>query len=93
VAAGKRKWDNCNENWESDIADYDEICRERDKEFYRKHLVISQSGSTELTEEENEVLVLYLNGVTCEDIATQHDVETEVVVGLLEVIRSKLSLT
>ena len=93
MAAGKLKRDNFSENWEAKIADYDEMCRARDNEFYTKHLVIPKSGSTELTEEENEVLALYLSGVTCEDIASQHDVEIGVVVGLIEVIRTKLSLT
>ncbi len=82
-----------NENWKEELSAYDEQCRRREREYLKHHLVISQAGSKELTKEENEVLVLYLNGVSCKDIADQHEVEVEVVMGLLEVIRGKLSVS
>ena len=55
-------------------------------------MVITKAGHASLTDEENEVLRLFLNGVTCEDIAKQHQIEVELVTGLLEIIRAKLSL-
>ncbi|MCE5250932.1 hypothetical protein LLG96_11995 [bacterium] len=81
-----------NENWEAEIAAYDEECRCMDQEFYDKNIIITQAGNNNLTVEENEVMNLFLNGVTCDDIAKQYEVEVEVVTGLLEIIRAKLSL-
>jgi len=81
-----------NENWEAEIAAYDEECRCTDQEFYDKNIIITQAESNGLTVEENEVMNLFLNGVTCENIAKQYEVEVEVITGLLEIIRAKLSL-
>jgi len=80
------------ENWEADIAAYDEECRCHDREFYSRHYIIAESGSKKLTEEENEVLTLYLNGMTCPEIAEMFRIETEVITSLMEIIRLKLSL-
>jgi len=92
--AGKKqkKTNNVNPGWEAEIAAYDEDCRLRDEEFRRHSIIITESGNPELTEEENEVLTLFLNGVSCPDIAKQFDVETDLITGLLEIIRAKLSL-
>jgi len=83
---------NHNENWEAEIAAYDEECRRRDREFSTHHYIVKESGSQKLTEEENEVLKLYLNGMTCPQIAEMFRIETEVVTSLMEIIRLKLSL-
>ena len=92
MTAKKKKAKPFNENWEAEIAAYDEECRRREKEFLEKHVIIKGSGSKKLTDDENEVLTLFLNGVSCEDIAKQNKVEVEIVTGLLEIIRAKLSL-
>ena len=81
-----------NKNWKSEITAYDEDCNRRKKKFFEKHFVITKSGTDKLTKEENEILDLYLSGVSCEIIAEQSGIEIEVVTGLLEIIRSKLSL-
>jgi len=95
VVAGKKqkKTSGVTENWEAEIAAYDEDCRLRDAEHKRHAIIVNKSGNSELTEEENEVLTLYLNGVSCIEIAQQFEVEVELITGLLEIIRAKLSLT
>jgi len=92
VTGKKSKDKTYNENWKAEIDAYDAECQRIEKEFYEKHIIIKVSGNSELTEEENSVLTLFLNGVPCGEIAKQYNVETEVVTGLLEVIRAKLSL-
>lgn len=87
----KQKDSSCNQNWEAEIAAYDEECKSHEEEFYRKHLIISEGGANALTEEENAVFTLFLNGLTCEDIAGKLNVEPGVVSGMIEVIRLKLS--
>ena len=87
-----RKRDEVNENWEAEIAAYDEDCKKREREFREHFMVITEAGHASLTDEENEVLRLYLNGITCEEIAKQNQIEVEVVAGLLEIIRAKLSM-
>ena len=81
-----------NENWESEIAAYDNECRHCDEKFRQHALVIRDSGKEILTEEEYEVITLYLNGVSCSEIAKQCGVEPEIVSGLMDVISAKLSL-
>ena len=81
-----------NENWKSEIAAYDNECRHGDEEFRKHALVIHDSGKDILTEEEYEVITLYLNGISCREIAKQCEVEPEIVSGLLDVISAKLSL-
>ena len=92
--AGKKqkKTSGVTENWEAEIAAYDEDCRLRDDEYRRHAIIINESGNPELTGEENEVLTLFLNGVSCDEIARQLEVEVELITGLLEIIRAKLSL-
>ena len=92
--AGKKqkKISGVTENWEAEIAAYDEDYRLRDAEYKRYAIIVSESGNSELTEEENEVLTLYLNGVSCIDIAKQFEVEVELITGLLEIIQAKLTL-
>ena len=92
MAAKKKQKKPFNENWEAEIAEYDAECRRREQEFLKNHIIIKESGSEKLTDDENEVLTLFLNGVPCEDIAKQFKVEVEIVVGLLEIIKAKLSL-
>ena len=92
MTAKKKKAKPINENWEAEIAAYDEECRRREQEFKKNHVIIKGSGSEKLTDDENEVLTLFLNGASCEDIAKQNNVEVEIVIGLLEIIRAKLSL-
>lgn len=81
-----------NENWESEIAAYDNDCRRSDKEFRKHALIVRDSGKEVLTEEEYEVITLYLDGISCSEIAKQCGVEPEIVSGLLDVISAKLSL-
>ena len=92
MTAKKKKAKPLNENWEAEIAAYDEECRRHEQEFLEKHFFLKESGSKKLTDDENEVLTLFLNGASCEDIAKQNDVDVEIVTGLLEIIRAKLSL-
>ena len=81
-----------NENWESEIAAYDEECRRKEEDFRKNSIIINESGRSELTDEENEIITLVLNGNSCVEIAKQYEVEVDVISGLLEVIRAKLSL-
>ena len=81
-----------NENWKSEIASYDNECRHGDEEFRKHALKICDLGNEVLTEEEYEVITLYLKGVSCSEIAKQCGVEQEIVSGLLDVISAKLSL-
>ena len=91
--AGKKKKNNSlNENWESEITAYDEECRRHEREFYKNHVIIKESGTEKLTKEENEVFILYLNGLSCAEIARNFKVETEVITSLMEIIKVKLSL-
>ena len=92
--AGKKqkKTSGVTENWEAEIAAYDEDCRFRDAEYKRHAITVSKSGNSELTEEESEVITLYLNGVSCIEIARQFEVEVELITGLLDIMRAKLSL-
>ena len=94
VAAGKKekKTSGVNTDWEAEIAAYDEDCRCRDEEYRRHAINVNGSGTSELTEEENEVLTLFLDGASCGEIARQLEVEVELITGLLEIIRAKLSL-
>ena len=92
VTHHKLKKEKFNENWGSEIAAYDNECRRSDEDFRKHALIIRDSGNDELTEEENQVLTLYLNGVSCREIAKQCEVEPEIVSGLLDVISAKLSL-
>ena len=92
VAGKKHKDESYNNNWKSEIEAYDSECQRTEKEFYDKHIIISQAGNTELTEEESDVLNLYLNGISCDEIAKQYKVELEVITGLMEIIQAKLSL-
>ena len=81
-----------NENWESELAAYDEECRLKEEDFRKHYFVINEAERSELTDEEYEVITLVLSGKTCVEIANQHEVEVELVTGLLEVIRAKLSI-
>ena len=91
MAGRKHKKETYNKNWESEIAAYDDEWYRNDEEFWKHALIIHESGSSELTDEENQVLTLYLNGVSCREIANQCEVEVEIIIGLLKVICAKLS--
>ena len=93
MAGKEQKEASYNKSWEAEIAAYDRECRSHEEEFFKKHIMIAESGKDELTEEENEVLKLYLNGVCIEEIAIQYKVELDVITGLMEIIKAKLSLT
>ena len=88
----KHKEDSYNKSWEAEIAAYDAECRQTEREFFNKHMIISGSGKSDLTDEENDVLTLFLNGVACDEIAKKYNIETEVITGLLKIIKAKLSL-
>ena len=92
MAGKKHKEDSYNKSWEAEIAAYDTERQQTEREFYNKHMIISGSGKSNLTDEENDVLTLFLNGVACDEIAKQYNVETEVVTGLLDIVKAKLSL-
>ena len=81
-----------NENWESELAAYDEECRRKEEDFRKHYIIINEAERSELTDEEYEVITLILSGKTCVEIAIQYEVEVEVITGLLEVIRAKLSI-
>ena len=92
--AGKKKKtiSGVNANWEAEIEAYDEDCRLRESEYRSHTFNVTESVSSELTDDENEVLTLFLSGVSCPEIAKRFEVEEELITGLLEVIRAKLSL-
>ena len=81
-----------NEKWESKLAAYDKECRFKEEEFRKHSIIIDESGRSELTDEENEVITLVLKGKTCVEIAKKYEVEVEIITGLLEVIRAKLAM-
>jgi DNA-binding CsgD family transcriptional regulator len=89
----RKKKEEYNPDWESEIAAYDAECSARDAEFSKKHMVIKDSVNQDLTPEENEVFELVLKGATFAEIAEMYDVEEEVISGLMEIIRAKLSLS
>ena len=92
MAGKEQKEESYNNNWEAEIAAYDRESRCHEEEFFKKHIVITESGRDDLTEEENEVLKLYLNGLSIEEIANQYEAELAVITGLMEIIKAKLSL-
>jgi len=92
VPGSKSKEKSFNKNWKKEIAGYDDKCKQSEEDFYKHNIIIPESGFSELSEEENDVLILFLNGISCEEIAKQFEVETEIITGLLEIIRAKLSL-
>ncbi len=81
-----------NENWESQIAEYHDECKKREMEFLKTHMVVPDSGIDSLDDAENEVLRLVLQGLSCQEIAQETKTDSEMVFGLLEIIRAKLSL-
>ena len=81
-----------NENWEAEIAEYDKECSAHDVEYMKTHIIIDESGSKKLTAAENEVLVLFLGGTSCKEIADQHELEEQVVTEMLAIIQAKLSM-
>jgi len=90
---GKHKHqDDFNPNWETEIAEYDKACEKQERDFRRHFMVITEGGHKTLSADENEVLKLFLNGVSCREIAKQAKVEPEEVEALIEIIRVKLSL-
>ena len=86
-----RKDPDFNKNWESEIAAYDEVCNRQDREYREHFMVIKDSGHSSLTKDENEILQLFLNGIPCYEIAERYGVEENILWGMLEIIRSKLS--
>lgn len=89
----KRKYHGeYNENWEAEIAAFDAETRKQEETFRKTHLVMDDEGYPNLTEEENELIALYLRGTSCEEIAEQFDVEIETVESNIEIIKAKLSL-
>jgi len=88
----KARKDTGGADWERKIAAYDEECRERERAFLSHHVVITDKKHERLTEEENVVFNHLLNGVTCEEMAKEIGIETSEVVGIIEIIRAKLSI-
>jgi hypothetical protein len=80
-----------NENWEAEIAAYDEECQIREKEFIKKHIMFDETGSVDLTDEENNLLSLYLDGTPYDEIAKNCEIDEEEVDAYMEIIRLKLS--
>ncbi|MHB9028667.1 MAG: hypothetical protein ACYC9O_07860, partial [Candidatus Latescibacterota bacterium] len=81
-----------NENWEAEIAAFDAECEAADKEYHQKYIAFDGTCDSRLTEEENEVFGLVLRGMPLSEIAEQCEIEEELIYGLVEVIRAKLSL-
>jgi len=92
VAGKKKKKNSYNENWKSEIGAYDKKCRQQELDFYKNHIIIKDSGIEKLTKEENEILVLYLSGLSCSEIAKKFKIETELITSLMEIIKAKLSM-
>ena len=91
MSPARKKREDFNGNWQAEIADYDTECQAREIEFRKQHLPIGGEGSPDLSPEEYEVFDSVLRGIPCEEIAEQYGVEKELIVGLIEVIRAKLS--
>ena len=87
----KHRKTDFNENWEAEIAAYDESCEKMETDYRDHFLFIGGSGHETLNEEENEMFQLFLKGIPCEEIADQYGIELEMLVGMLEIIRVKLS--
>jgi DNA-binding NarL/FixJ family response regulator len=90
--AGKEDEKPFNENWEAEIAEYDKECSAHDVEYLKTHIVIDEAGSKKLDEAENEILVLYLNGSSCKEIADKYELDEQVVTEMIAVIKAKLSM-
>jgi hypothetical protein len=89
----QRKNEDCNENWEAEIAAYDAEREAEDKEFKRKYVIIDGSGNSSLTEEENLVFGMLLRGIPLSEIAGQAGIDEDEIAGLVEIIRAKLSIS
>lgn len=89
----RKRREPVNENWEAEIASYDTDREAVDREFNRRHIIISESGTSGLTAEENEVFQLVLKGISCSEIAERYGVEENLITALVEIIRAKLSLS
>ena len=87
----KHRNEDYNENWEAEIAAYDEECQIREKEFRKKHIIFNEAGSTDLTDEDNNLLSLYLDGTPYDEIAKNCEIDEEEVDAYMEIIRLKLS--
>lgn len=88
----KTRKDDFNPDWEKEIASYDAECKTSENEFIKHHMLIGSEGNAELASEEKEVLSLYLKGTSIETIAEQNQVDVDIVYGLMEIIKAKLSL-
>ncbi len=88
----KQRNPDFNRNWESEISAYDEACDKQEREYREHFMVIKDSCHSALTEEENEILQLFLNGIPCNEIAEQYGIEENILSEMLEIIRAKLSL-
>ena len=84
---------DCNTDWEKKIAEFDAELERQEREYREHYLVVTGNGHQSLTEEENEVLTLFLEGVSLDEIAKPADVDVDTIAGLIEVIRAKLSVT
>jgi FixJ family two-component response regulator len=87
-----RKKEEYNTNWEAEIAEFDAQCAAADREFQQKNIVFTEKGNSKLTVEENEVFGKVLRGIPLSEIAEQYGVEEDLIYGLVEVVRAKLSL-
>lgn len=88
----RKKQEIINADWEAEIAAYDAEQKSHDREYYEHNIIITGGNTSDLTDEENLVLNLFLAGTSCEEIARQNSVDIDIVTGLLEIIRAKLSL-
>ena len=88
----KARTDTGGEEWKKKLAAYDDECREREREFQSHHIVITDKKHERLAEEENVVFNHLLSGTTCDEMAAEIGIETEGVIGLVAVIRTKLSI-
>ena len=86
------KESDINQNWESEIAAYDKACDQLEREFRENFVIITDSGHSALSKDENEILKLYLNGIPCNEIAEQYGIDENILSGMLEIIRAKLTL-
>lgn len=87
----QRKEEDYNRNWEAEIAKFDAECAADEKEF-REHSLVFGGNGTPLTEEESMVFDMVLQGLPLCEVAGQCGVEEDMIAGLVEIIRAKLSL-
>lgn len=89
----RQKNGGVNENWEAEIAKYDAEQAAVEENFRKHYLLFGGAENADLTEDENAVFGMVLQGIPLSEIAEQAGVDEDTIAGLVEIIRAKLSLS